>query len=194
MPFSSIIRPATRVRAAVAMTALTLAAACGSQGDKSDAALRNDLSLAGKPGTAQQVVSPAEMTPGTTSTGAPVAGVTGPNGVPTTAVAPTTPTPTPAPQVIERERVVYRDRPTHHHSSEGGSGTYSSGTTTTAAAPQPTVRHSHTQNGAIIGGAAGAALGVATSRDKLKGGLIGAVLGGAAGAVIGNNTGVTHTP
>ena len=184
---------ATRVRTAFAMTALTLAAACGNQRPSSDDALRNDLSLAGRPAAGQQVVSPQELTPGATTPAGYAPGTVGPNGAPVTALAPAAPAPAPAPRVIERERIVYRDRPAHH--SSGSGGTYSGGShTVVSEAPQPTVRHSHTKNGAIIGGAAGAAIGIATSRDKLKGGLLGAVLGGAAGAVIGNNTGVTHTP
>ena len=78
-------------------------------------------------------------------------------------------------------------------SAGSSSGTYSSGETVVREEPR-TVRKSNTGKGAIIGSAAGAAIGVATSHDKLKGGLLGAVIGGAAGAVIGNNTGVKHVP
>lgn len=193
---SFTLRPVARVRAMAAITALTLAAACGSQQNTpSDAALKSDLSLTAKPTAGQQVVSPQELTPGAATPAGYVPGTVGPNGAPVTAVAPAAPAPAPAPRVIERERVVYRDRPAHHHtaaSSGSNEGTYSSGQTVVQEAPQPTVRKGNTKEGAIIGGAAGAAIGVATSRDKLKGGLLGAVLGGAAGAVIGNNTGVKH--
>jgi len=198
---SFIPRPTARARAAFAMTAVTLAAACGGQRDtRSDDALRNDLSLTSRPAAGQQVVSPQEMTPGATTPAGYAPGAVGPNGAPVMALAPAAPAPAPTPRIIERERVVYRDRPARRHSSGGGSnsgtygssGTYSSGETVVREEPRPTVRTSHTKQGAIIGTAAGAAIGVATSRDKLKGGLLGAVLGGAAGAVIGNNTGVKH--
>ena len=43
---------------------------------------------------------------------------------------------------------------------------------------------------AAIGAAAGAIIGATTSRDKVKGGLIGAAVGGILGAVIGNNVDV----
>jgi YMGG-like Gly-zipper len=45
----------------------------------------------------------------------------------------------------------------------------------------------HTERDAAIGAAAGAIIGAVSSRDKVKGGLIGAGVGGILGAVIGNN-------
>jgi uncharacterized protein YcfJ len=63
-------------------------------------------------------------------------------------------------------------------------------TTSTASAPAParqTTVVKHTKRDAAIGAAAGAVIGASTSKNKIKGGLIGAAIGGLAGAVIGNN-------
>ena len=53
------------------------------------------------------------------------------------------------------------------------------------APPERTVKH--TGRDAAIGAGAGAVIGAISSRDKVKGGLIGAAAGGILGAVIGNN-------
>jgi hypothetical protein len=71
----------------------------------------------------------------------------------------------------------------------------SSGTRTTSGtatrAPQPVVvTRKNTGRDAAIGATAGAILGASTSRNRVKGGLIGAAIGGIAGAVIGNNVDV----
>lgn len=67
----------------------------------------------------------------------------------------------------------------------------SSGSGTVARAPQPVVvTKKNTGRDAAIGATAGAVLGATTSRNKVKGGLIGAAIGGIAGAVIGNNVDV----
>jgi uncharacterized protein YcfJ len=66
-----------------------------------------------------------------------------------------------------------------------------SGSGTVARAPQPVVTtKKNTGRDAAIGATAGAVLGATTSRNKVKGGLIGAAIGGIAGAVIGNNVDV----
>jgi hypothetical protein len=52
----------------------------------------------------------------------------------------------------------------------------------------------HTKRDAAIGAAAGAVIGAATSRNKVKGGVIGAAVGGILGAVIGNNVDKTKKP
>lgn len=66
-----------------------------------------------------------------------------------------------------------------------------SGSGTVARAPQPVVTTTkNTGRDAAIGATAGAVLGATTSRNKVKGGLIGAAIGGIAGAVIGNNVDV----
>ena len=64
----------------------------------------------------------------------------------------------------------------------------SSGRSYPAEAPEQVIKH--TKRDAIIGAAAGAIIGAATSRDKVKGGLIGAAAGGILGAVVGNNVDV----
>jgi outer membrane lipoprotein SlyB len=61
------------------------------------------------------------------------------------------------------------------------------------AAPQPAERvitEKNTKRDAVIGAAAGAVLGAATSRDKVKGAVIGAAAGAVIGGVIGNNVDV----
>ena len=61
-------------------------------------------------------------------------------------------------------------------------------------APAPTRVVKHTKRDAIIGAAAGAAIGAVTSSDKLKGAVIGAAAGGLLGAVIGNNVDKKRVP
>ena len=61
-------------------------------------------------------------------------------------------------------------------------------------APQPTRVVKNTKRDAAIGAVAGAVIGATTSRDKVKGGLIGAAAGGILGAVIGNNVDVKKVP
>jgi outer membrane protein with glycine zipper len=51
-----------------------------------------------------------------------------------------------------------------------------------------------TKRDAVIGAAAGAAVGAVTSRDKLKGAVIGAAAGGILGAVFGNNVDKKKVP
>jgi len=78
----------------------------------------------------------------------------------------------------------------------GGSATHtttrhtssSSSSSSRASAPAPTYHtEKHTGRDAAIGAGAGAILGAATSKNKVKGGIIGAAAGGILGAVIGNN-------
>lgn len=67
------------------------------------------------------------------------------------------------------------------------SPTYSNSPSSSRAS-QPEYRvQKNTGRDAAIGAGAGAIIGAATSRDKVKGGLIGAAAGGLLGAVIGNN-------
>lgn len=169
--------------------ALALAAACGNEQPRVDDALRNDLSLAtqAQQYRPQQYVSPQELAPNGMPY-APQPGQAGyaPNGYYAA------PAPAPAPtRVIERERVVYRNR-SAGSSSGRSSGGYSSAGTTSRTASRPMKRN--TKRDAAIGAAAGAAIGVATSRDKLKGGIIGGVAGAVLGGVIGNNVDVKRYP
>jgi hypothetical protein len=65
---------------------------------------------------------------------------------------------------------------------------YSSGSSSRASAPAPSTHvEKHGGRDAAIGAGAGAILGAATSKNKVKGGIIGAAAGGILGAVIGNN-------
>jgi outer membrane lipoprotein SlyB len=56
------------------------------------------------------------------------------------------------------------------------------------------VTEKNTKRDAIIGGVAGAAIGAATSRDKVKGAVIGGAAGAILGGVIGNNVDVKKKP
>jgi hypothetical protein len=72
-----------------------------------------------------------------------------------------------------------------HHTTHSYS---SSSSSSSNAAPAPTYHtEKHGGRDAAIGAGAGAILGAATSKNKLKGGVIGAAAGGILGAVIGNN-------
>jgi hypothetical protein len=150
---------------------LALTAACGRDDSAQiDEALRNDLALASsmQPYQPQQFVSPMEQ------------GYAGYQGY-----APMQPqqynagyyNPAPAPRAQTPRRV-------------STAGTYSR----PAPAPAPTRVVKHTKRDAIIGAAAGAAIGAVTSSDKLKGAVIGAAAGGLLGAVIGNNVDKKRVP
>src|SRR5688572_1572871 len=64
--------------------------------------------------------------------------------------------------------------------------------TTTRAPATRVVKN--TKRDAIIGAAAGAAIGAVISRDRVKGAVIGAAAGGILGAVIGNNVDKKRVP
>jgi hypothetical protein len=147
------------------LAGLALLGACRGNDSRPDDALKNDLALAAQvqPYQAQQFVSPGEQ-------------VLGPNGQPL-AYNTAAPLRTPAPAPVYRAPA---RRTASRSSSARSSGTYYP-----APAPRPVIKH--TGRDAAIGAGAGAIIGAATSRDKLKGGLIGAAAGGILGAVIGNN-------
>lgn len=155
----------------VALAALATLGACSKGSDaKVDDALKNDLALAAQaqPYQAQQFVSPTEQQYG--ANGLPQQYNTGAMRAPTMR--------SPAP--------VYR-APARRTASRS-SGRSSGGYYPAAPAPRPVIKH--TGRDAAIGAGAGAIIGAATSRDKVKGGLIGAAAGGILGAVIGNNVDV----
>jgi len=146
-----------------------LAMACGRNSSPAvDDALKNDLALASQaqPYNPQQVVSPAEG-----------------------GYAPQQQYMSTAPRTI---RTASRSAPARRTStarrSSSGSSSRSGGGYYPAPEPEQTVKH--TGRDAAIGAAAGAIIGATTSRDKVKGGLIGAAAGGLLGAVIGNNVDV----
>ena len=145
----------------IAIPVLDLLAACGRGKEAApamDDALRNDLSLANstQPYQPQQFVSPMEQAYMQQGYGQPQMMTAG--------------TYYPAPAPVRRTTTTARP-------------VYRSSGTTTARRAEP-IRH--TKRDAVIGAATGAVIGVATSRDKVKGGLIGAAIGGLAGAVVGH--------
>lgn len=142
-----------------------LAAACGRNSSPAiDDGLKNDLALASQAQAynPQQFVSPTE------------AGYAAQQQY---GVAPRT--------IQTATRATAPVRRTSSARSSSGSGVYYP-----APAPAPTRTIKHTGRDAAIGAAAGAIIGATTSRDKVKGGLIGAGVGGILGAVIGNNVDV----
>ena len=150
-------------------TLLTLAGACSRGSDaRPDDALKTDLALAAQvqPFQAQQFVSPTEQQFGAPAM-APqyLAGRT--------------------PQPVTRAPVY---RAPARRASSRSSGRASSSSGTYYPAERRVVKHGGRD--AAIGAGAGAVIGVMTSRDKVKGGLIGAAAGGILGAVIGNNVDV----
>jgi hypothetical protein len=156
--------------------ALVLAAACSRNDTKPiDDALRNDLSLAGsmQPYQPQQFVSPMEQGYAGYGYGQPYAQQPNGYGYPT------------APQPVAQRRIYRAPAPVYSGSSSGASaGQASRGTQVVK----------NTKRDAIIGGAAGAAIGAVTTRDKLKGAVIGGIAGSVLGAVVGNNVDVKKIP
>src|SRR3954452_15654808 len=149
----------------LSVAGLALIGACSRGNDaRPDDALKNDLALAAQaqPYTAQQFVSPSEMQ-------------YGPNGAMQYNAAARAPSYGPAP--VYQPAPVYR-APARRTTSRSSSRGSSSGTYYPAPAPEP-VRH--TKRDAAIGAAAGAVIGATTSRDRVKGGLIGAAAGGILG-------------
>jgi len=168
--------------AIAALGALVVLAACGREETPAlDQALRNDLSLASQmqPYQPQMYVSPMEQGQGT---GAPPGYY--PQGYYPPAYYPQPYYPPQPQQVVYRQapapRVIRRasapapaSEPVY---SGNGGGTYGGeGEVVT-----------NTKRDAIIGAAAGAAIGVASTRNTLKGAIIGAAAGGLLGAVYGS--------
>lgn len=143
------------------LPAALLAMACGGNDKKVDEALNADLATAAqaRPFTPLDSITAAERA-GLAATAAPVALRS-----------------TSAPRTTVRRTTARRS-----------SGTYSSQPVYSAPAParQPTVVK-HTKRDAAIGAVAGAAIGAATSRNKVKGAIIGGAAGAILGGVIGNN-------
>jgi uncharacterized protein YcfJ len=150
--------------------ALAFAAAC-SQDKPADPTLNADLGLAAQANTMRlDSISAAERTAAAAAAPAPVAAK---------------PAPAPAPK---RAATTTRRTTTTRSASSGNSGG-------TAQASEPrTVTVKNTKRDAVIGGVAGAAIGAATSRDKVKGAIIGGAAGAILGGVIGNNVDVQKKP
>ena len=154
-----------RLKYLIAVPAIFVAVACKGNDDKKvDDALNNDLSLAAQPTTPVDSISGVER--GYT---------TGAAAAPTTARTSTRTTSAPVRRTTSTRRA-----------SSSGSSSGSSGTYYPAPAPQQTVVK-HTKRDAAIGGVAGAVIGAATSRNKVKGAVVGGAAGAILGAVIGNN-------
>ncbi|MFL5579205.1 MAG: YMGG-like glycine zipper-containing protein [Gemmatimonadaceae bacterium] len=181
------------IRKLALIPALALAAACGRDESKQDvdAALANDLSLAGQAQPAQQFVSPTELgadslryapapAPALVEAPAP-ARASSARGTSTRRVASSSTT--------RRRRTTSTPRSTSTTSTASSEGSSSGVYDAPAPAPVPTTRTEevkHTKRDAVIGAVAGGAIGAATSRDKIKGAVIGAAAGGVLGAIIGN--------
>jgi hypothetical protein len=158
----------------MSMGALALAGACSGGADaRPDDALKNDLALAAQvqPYQAQQFISPTEQA----------------YGAPGMAQQYNAAAMQPQP-IVRAPAPVYRAPARRTASRSSSSGRSSSAGTYYPPAPKPVVKH--TGRDAAIGAGAGAVIGAMTSRDKVKGGLIGAAAGGILGAVIGNNVDV----
>lgn len=158
------------LRTLIFVPALMFAAACGRDEAKAvDASLDNDLKLAGESAPSLDSISALERQNSESQlvTTAPRRTTTAPRATTTRRTATTT----------------------RRSTSRGSTAGRTSGTTTRA--PQPVVvTRKNTGRDAAIGATAGAVIGATTSRDRVKGGLIGAAIGGIAGAVIGNNVDV----
>lgn len=155
----------------LALAPLAVAAiACGrDKGPALDEALKNDLALASQ----AQVFNPQQF----------VSPVEDPYGIaPRQQYAPRTI------QTVARQPVATAPGTTTRRSTSSSSR--STGGYYPAPQEPPTTVVKHTHRDAAIGAAAGAILGAATSRDKIKGGIVGAAAGGILGAVIGNNVDV----
>jgi hypothetical protein len=148
--------------------ALVLAVAC-SKDKPVDPSLNADLGLAAQANSARlDSISAAERTAAATPVAAP---------------APVKPAPA-------KTATTTRKTTTTPRASSTGT---SSGATTAAAEPR-TETVKNTKRDAIIGGAAGAIIGAATSKDKVKGAVIGGAAGAILGGVIGNNVDVQKKP
>ena len=129
-----------------------------------DTALKNDLALASQQFVPNQVMSPTEQGLAANPYTAPVQRQAAAAPRATTVRRTSTVSRAPA-------RVVYEEP-----------------------APQQTRVIKNTKRDAAIGAVAGAVIGAAASRDKVKGGLIGAAAGAILGGVIGNNVDVKRVP
>lgn len=157
-----------RFKYLIAVPAIFLAAACKDNDAKVDDALNSDLSLA-----AQSPVAPLDSISGVErgyTTEAAVA------AAPVARVAPRRTTSAPVRRTSSARRTA-------------SSGSRSSGTSTgTYYPPAPATKVvKHTKRDAAIGAAAGAVIGAATSKNRVKGAVIGGAAGAILGAVIGNN-------
>ena len=147
---------------------VALSAACSKE-KPADPSLNTDLGLAAQASTPLDSVTAAERTQG-------AAAPTNVMRSGTTASAPKSTSTT----------TRKSSSTTTKSSGTSTASSSSSGSSTTARTPTTTVEK-HTKRDAAIGGAAGAIIGAATSKDKVKGAVIGGAAGAILGGVIGNN-------
>jgi hypothetical protein len=167
------------LKALLLAPAIVLASAC-SKDKPADPSLNADLGLAAQANAARlDSISAAERT---AAAAAP-------------APAPAALAPAAAkPAATRSAATTTRRASTTHRSSSSGSGSSGSSAGRTTAAPPRTETVKNTKRDAVIGGAAGAIIGAATSRDKVKGAVIGGAAGAILGGVIGNNVDVKKKP
>lgn len=161
-----------RVLWLAAPAALVLAACGGDEPARLDESLRNDLSLASQaqPFPGQQFMSPYEM--GYGQQGYPAQYQQQyPQGYYYPQPQPAYGYPQQPVQVVQRAPAPVQRAPAR---------------TTTVSRPASVEPIRNTKRDAVLGAAAGAVLGAATSRDKLKGAVIGAAAGGVLGAIVGH--------
>lgn len=153
--------------------ALALAAACGKE-EPVDTSLNNDLSLAAQanPGMRMDSISTAERMNAGVGPSAAEANAYRAGAASVAAAAPVA--------------AARRPAATRRSASSGTRSTTTSSGGTVAREPRVVIKK-NTKRDAAIGAVAGGVIGAATSRDKVKGGLIGAAAGGILGGVIGNN-------
>jgi len=156
--------------------------ACAAQ-EKVDEQLRADLLAASQaPANRGQFVSPTEL--GSPQGASPQGYTPYPGPYPGPYPQPYPPAAYPAPSPQPQPRVVYvPQRAPAVRTTSTSSGGGSSGRRSGADVVE---EGRNTQKGAIIGAAAGAAIGVATSQDRVKGGAIGALGGAVLGGLIGH--------
>jgi hypothetical protein len=165
------------LKALLLAPAIVLASAC-SKDKPADPSLNADLGLAAQANAARlDSISAAERTAAAA------------------AAAPAALAPAAAkPAATRSTATTTRRASTTRRSSSSGSGSSGSSAGTTTAAPPRTETVKNTKRDAVIGGAAGAIIGAATSRDKVKGAVIGGAAGAILGGVIGNNVDVKKKP
>ena len=157
------------LRTLILVPALMVAAACGRDEPAVDAALDSDLRLAGEAAPGMDTLSLMEQQRAQTGQVTTVPR--------RTSVAPA------------RRTTSSTARRTSTARSSGSVGSVGTGQT-----GQRTEVVRNTKRDAAIGATAGAVIGATTSKNKIKGGLIGAAIGGLAGAVIGHNVDVQKRP
>jgi hypothetical protein len=167
--------------------AFLVAACSGNEKPQVDDSLKNDLALASQMQAypQQQFVSPVEQGYGYQPN--PYAPQYAPQGYYQQPVY----QPAPAPQrVVQQPATVRRASTTTARTSTASRSTGTAARTETVVVQREPEIIRNTKRDAVIGAAAGAVLGAATSRDKVKGAVIGAAAGGVLGGIIGHTVDV----